>query len=177
MDPVTHTLLGIVVGKTLTRDKLLFAILIVSSLLPDLDMILLLHSKDLFLTYHRGITHGILFLLIIPLIFTLIFRKKYGFFKFYAISFIGYALHLFLDLTNQYGTKILSPLDWTSYSLSLTFIVDPYVLLPFLFAVLLSIKFKKQMKIFLIFSIAFVAIYISVKAYLKTEARDFLKFF
>ncbi|GAB6183437.1 metal-dependent hydrolase [Thermodesulfovibrio hydrogeniphilus] len=175
MDPITHTLSGIVFGKTLTKNKVFIAILIASTLLPDLDIILLLHSKELFLAQHRGITHGILFLLIIPLFFALIFRKKYGFFKVYAISFTGYALHLFLDLTNQYGTKILSPFDWTSFNLSLTFIIDPYVLLPFLFAVVLSFKFKKQMKFLLILSIIFVTVYISAKAYLKAEARDFLK--
>ena len=139
MDPVTHTLSGIVFGKTFTRDKALFTILIVTSLLPDLDMILLIHSKESFLNYHRGITHGILALLILPLIFALIFKKKHSFFKVYAISFTGYALHIFLDLTNQYGTKILSPFYWTSYDLSLTFIVDPYVLLPFLFSLIFKI--------------------------------------
>ncbi len=175
MDPITHTLSGIIFGKTVSKDRILILTLIISSLLPDLDMILLLHSKELFLTFHRGITHGILALLILPLIFALIFKKRHGFFKVYAISFTGYALHLFLDLTNQYGTKILSPIDWTSFSLSLTFIVDPYILLPFLFAVVLSIKFKKQTKFLFILSIAFVAIYISVKVYLKSEAREFLK--
>ncbi|WP_353683245.1 metal-dependent hydrolase [Thermodesulfovibrio sp. 3907-1M] len=175
MDPVTHTLSGFVVGKTITKNKTIFAIILVASILPDIDIILRFHSRELFLMYHRGITHGIGALFLFPLLPGIIFRKKLGFLKAYASAFIAYAVHLFLDLTNQYGTKILSPFDWNSYSLSLTFIVDPYVLLPLLTVVVLSIKFKKHAKFLYIFSIVFIALYIATKAYLKAEARAFLK--
>ncbi|PMP71803.1 MAG: hypothetical protein C0186_02900 [Thermodesulfovibrio aggregans] len=175
MDPVTHTLSGFVLGKTLSKNRLILAIILVSSLMPDIDILTRLYSKELFLMYHRGITHGIGALFLFPLLPGIIFRKKLGFLKAYCCSFIAYALHLFLDLTNQYGTKIFSPFDWNSYNLSLTFIIDPYVLIPLLLAVFLSIKFKKQAKFLYIFSLAFIALYIATKAYLKAEAIDFLK--
>jgi len=175
MDPVTHTLSGFVLSKTISKNKIILAIILVSSLIPDIDILLRLHSRELFLMYHRGITHGIGALFLFPLLPAIIFRKKLGFFKTYATSFIAYGLHLFLDLTNQYGTKILSPLDWNSYNLSLTFIIDPYVLIPLLLAVLLAIKFKKQAKFLYIFSMVFIVLYIGTKAYLKAEAKDFLK--
>jgi inner membrane protein len=175
MDPVTHTLSGFVLGKTITKNKTFLIIIIISSLIPDIDIVLRLHSKELFLMYHRGITHGVLALALFPLIPAFIFMKRYGFLKIYALSSLGYAVHLLLDLTNQYGTKILSPFDWNSYSLSLTFIIDPYVLLPLLGVVIFSIKFKKQARFLYIIAMVFITIYIGTKAYLKEEARDFLK--
>ncbi|WP_297210561.1 MULTISPECIES: metal-dependent hydrolase [Thermodesulfovibrio] len=175
MDPLSHSLSGFVSGSFLTKNRALLFVFIISTLSPDLDIILRLHGKETFLIYHRGITHGILALFVFPLIPALILRKKYGFFKVYLISLCGYALHILLDLTNQYGTRILCPFDCTPYSLSLTFIIDPYVLLPFLLSVIISLKFKKQSRFFYLLAIIFVLFYIGLKAYLKTEARDFLK--
>lgn len=175
MDPVTHTLSGFVISKTLTKNKALVITFLIFSLLPDIDLLLRIHSAELFLNYHRGITHGVMALFLLPLIPAFIFRVKIGFFKTYIFTFLGYGMHLFLDFTNQYGIKILSPLDWSYYELSLTFIIDPYVFLPLLLAVILSVKFKKQAKLFYILSIIFIALYIGIKAYLKVEARDFLK--
>lgn len=175
MDPVTHTLSGFVIGKSITKNRLIVVLILIFSLFPDIDILLRLHSRELFIMYHRGITHGIGALIILPLIPALIFRKKLGFLKIYAVSFLAYAFHLFLDLTNQYGTKILSPFDWNSYSLSLTFIIDPYVLIPLILSVALAMKFKSSAKVLYILSIVFIAIYIGSKAYLKGEATDFLK--
>ncbi len=175
MDPLTHTLSGIVAGKLISKNKSLIWFVLVFSLLPDVDMFLLFHSKELFLTYHRGITHGILFLFLLPLIPAIIFRKKFSFFPVYASSFLGYGLHILLDLTNQYGTRVLYPLDETAYNLSLTFIVDPYVILPLILALLISLKIKRGQRFLLIFSLILIAFYIGIKAYLKGEAKEFLK--
>lgn len=175
MDPVTHSLTGFVLGKTTSKNKIILIIALIFSLLPDIDFLLRIHSKELFLTYHRGITHGVLALFLLPLIPAIIFRRKIGFLKTYSIAFIAYGIHIFFDLTNQYGTKILSPFDSTSYALSITFIIDPYVLIPLLLAVLLSLKLKKQVRFLYILSIIFIIFYIGIKVYCKTEARDFLK--
>ncbi len=175
MDPISHTLSGLVFSKTITKNKVLIIIFLVFSLLSDVDLLLRIHSTELFLNYHRGITHGILALCLLPLIPAFIFRGKIGFLKTYCFAFLGYCLHLLLDFTNQYGIKILSPFDWNSYDLSLTFIVDPYVIFTLLIALILSIKFKKQAKIFYIFSILLIVTYIGVKAYFKGEAKEFLK--
>ncbi|MCX7988922.1 MAG: metal-dependent hydrolase [Thermodesulfovibrio sp.] len=175
MDPVSHTLTGFVLSKTITKHKALIITFLIFSLLPDIDLLLRIHSTELFLNYHRGITHGVMASFLLPLIPAFILRVKTGFFKTYFLAFLAYGMHIFLDFTNQYGIKILSPFDWGSYDLSLTFIIDPYVVLPLLLAVILSIKFKKQAKLFYVLSLIFITIYIGVKAYLKVEARDFLK--
>uniref|UniRef100_A0A7C4AJ58 Metal-dependent hydrolase n=1 Tax=Thermodesulfovibrio aggregans TaxID=86166 RepID=A0A7C4AJ58_9BACT len=175
MDPITHTLSGFVISRILTKNRLILAVIVVTSLIPDIDVFLRFFSRELFLIHHRGITHGIGALFLFPLLPAIIFRNKTGFIKTYAASFLAYSVHLFFDLTNQYGTKIFSPFEWNSYTLSLTFIIDPYVLFPFLIATVFAIKIKKYEKILCILSLVFVALYIGSKAYLKTEARDFLK--
>lgn len=175
MDPITHALSGYAVGRTLSSNRVLIGVFLIFSLLPDIDILLRIHSKELFLTYHRGITHGILALLLLPAIPAIIYMKKIGFLKLYFAGFLAYLIHLLLDLTNQYGTRILSPFDWNSYALSLTFIVDPYILIPLLIAVILSFKLKKSIKILFILSIVFITVYIGLKAYIKKDARDFLK--
>ncbi|MEN2993938.1 MAG: metal-dependent hydrolase [Thermodesulfovibrio sp.] len=175
MDPVTHALSGFVLGKTLTKNKKILAIIFISTLIPDIDILLRLHSKELFLMYHRGITHGVGALFIFPILPALFFNKKLGFLKTYFASFLAYALHILLDFTNQYGVKILSPLDWNYYSLSLAFIIDPYVLFPLLFALLLSLKLKNQAKLLYVISMIFIVIYMGTKVYLKEQARDLLK--
>ncbi len=81
MDPVTHTLSGFVVGKTISKNKTIIAIILISSLIPDIDIVLRLHSRELFLMYHRGITHGIGALFLFPLLPAIIFRKKIRLFK------------------------------------------------------------------------------------------------
>jgi inner membrane protein len=175
MDPITHALSGLVFSKTLTKNKTLVGIFLVYTLLPDIDFLLRLHSVELLLKYHRSITHGFFALFLLPLFAAFIFKKKVGFLKAYSFAFLGYGLHLFLDLTNQYGIRILSPLDWSSYDLSITFIVDPYVIFPLLLALILSVKFKKEARIFFVISIVFIGVYMGFKAYLKAEAREFLK--
>ncbi|MCS7203753.1 MAG: metal-dependent hydrolase [Thermodesulfovibrio sp.] len=175
MDPLTHSLTGFTLSKLITKKKILLFVLILSSLIPDIDVLLRIYNKELFLTYHRGVTHGVFALILFPLIPATLLYKKTGFLKTYFISFLGYLTHILLDLTNQYGTKILSPIDNTSYNLSLTFIVDPYILLPLLFAVGVSIKLKKQAKFLYVIALVFIASYITTKAYLKVEAKEFLK--
>lgn len=129
MDPITHTLAGATIFNLGFKRRFALWVILISSIAPDFDYITRLWGIDVFLRYHRGITHGILALFIIPLLIGLIFGHKKGFFYYTFLSFTAYALHLFLDLTNQYGTRILSPLDWEQYSLDLVFIIDPYVTL------------------------------------------------
>jgi len=112
MDPLTHALSGAVIHQLGFKRKAALFVLIFSAIAPDLDYITRFWGADIFLRYHRGITHGVLALVLFPAIIAFIFRKKGGFFYYYySISFIAYGTHLLMDLTNQYGTRILSPLD------------------------------------------------------------------
>jgi inner membrane protein len=175
MDPITHAFSGAVIHQLGFRRKAALFVLIFSAIAPDFDYITYLWGADVFLRYHRGITHGIPALIVFPVIMAFIFRKKGGFFYYYLVSFLGYGSHLFLDLTNQYGTRILSPLDWNQYSLDLTFIIDPYVTVGSLLCIIIGRVNRPRAKLAAICTVILFAGYLGGKAYLQGEAKQFLK--
>jgi inner membrane protein len=175
MDPVTHALSGIVIRQLGFKKKAALFVLIFSAIAPDLDYVTRLWGVDVFLRYHRGITHGILALFVFPAIVALIFRKKGGFFYYYFISFLAYGAHLLMDLTNQYGTRILSPLDWNQYSLDLTFIIDPYITIGLLLCIIAGRLNKTRAALIAVITMILLVAYIGGRAYLQNEARQFLK--
>ena len=73
MDPLTHTLVGANLASTPLGRKTRFAAaaLMVGANLPDVDAILYFtgHS-DLALGFRRGWTHGVLALVVLPLVLT-----------------------------------------------------------------------------------------------------------
>lgn len=175
MDPITHGLAGATIANLGFKRKAVIWVLLLSSIAPDFDYITRFWGADIFLRYHRGITHGILALLIVPIVIGLIFGYRKGFLYYFFIAFLGYAVHLFMDLTNQYGTRILSPIDWQQYSLDLMFIIDPYITIGLLLSVILC-RFnpKRAITIALIAIFLFIA-YTGGRYYLHGKTRDFLK--
>ena len=175
MDPVTHSLAGATICNLGFRRKLSMLVLILASIAPDFDYITRFWGMDIFLRYHRGITHGILFLFLGPLIIGLIFGLRKGFLYYSFIAFLGYAAHLLMDITNQYGTRILSPLDWEQYSLDLTFIIDPYITIGLLLSFILCRFNKKKTFIIALITVFLLIAYIGGRYYLQGKTRDFLK--
>lgn len=175
MDPITHTLSGIVIKQLGFKRKAALAVILISAIAPDIDYVTRIWGTDVFLRYHRGITHGILALFLFPAIMGALFKNKGGFFYYYALSFLAYGTHIFLDLTNQYGTRILSPLDWNQYSFDLTFIIDPYITLGFLLCVIASRLNKQRSILIAACTVLLFAGYIGCKYYLQGEAKQFLK--
>jgi inner membrane protein len=178
MDPITHSLTGATIYYLGFRRKFAMVVLILASIAPDFDYVTRLWGMDIFLRYHRGITHGILFLFIVPLIIGLIFGLRKGFLYYTFIAFLGYTAHLLLDLANQYGTRILSPFDWQQYSLDLTFIIDPYITIGLLLSVILCrLNRLNKKRTFAIASITVMLLiaYIVGRYYLQGKTKDFLK--
>ncbi|MBI4684704.1 MAG: metal-dependent hydrolase [Nitrospirae bacterium] len=175
MDPITHSLAGITIAQLGFKRKAALWALLLSSIAPDFDYITRFWGTDIFLRYHRGITHGILALFLVPLIIAIIFGLRKGFFYYYFMSFLGYGAHLLMDLTNQYGTRILSPLDWNPYSLDLTFIIDPYISIGLLLCVILCLSNRKKAVIISSLTIIILLGYIGGRYYLRNVTKDFLK--
>lgn len=179
MDPVTHSLAGALLSRIFPGEKIrgTLAVLLIASVAPDIDYITRFGGIDIFLRYHRGVTHGILALFAGPFIIALFARLYYrkGFFYYYFISFTGYGLHLLMDLSNQYPTRILSPFDWSKYSLGLTFIIDPYITTGLLLTVLLTIKKKAGKKLILFLSMTLMLSYVTGRYYLKGISEEFLR--
>lgn len=137
MDPLTHTLVGANLASTRLGEKsrLGAAALILGANLPDVDSILYFtgHS-DLALGFRRGWTHGILALVVLPLMQAALLL---GWAKWRRVtvspqwllllSFIAILTHPFLDWLNNYGMRWLMPFRGTwSYGDSV-FIMDPWL--------------------------------------------------
>ncbi len=175
MDPVTHALSGMLIYRLGFRRKASLLVLLLSAVAPDFDYVARFWGSGALLHYHRGITHGILALAVFPLVMGFIFRNKGGFFYYYFLSLLAYGSHLLLDLTNQYGTQILSPLDWNRYALDLTFIIDPYISLGLLLAVILGTVNKRRSRLISVLTILLLAGYLGGRSYLQGQARNFLR--
>jgi len=175
MDPITHSLAGAALSQLGFKRKGAFWVLLISSIAPDLDYITRFWGVDIFLRYHRGITHGILALVLVPLIIAVIAEFRKGFFYYYFLSFLAYGIHIFMDITNQYGTRVLSPFDWNAYSLDISFIIDPYIAIGLFLCVVLG-RFNRKRAV-LISAITFILLfsYLGGRYYLRNATRDFLK--
>jgi inner membrane protein len=141
MDPLTHTLVGANLAATrLGRNTRLAApALIIGANLPDLDAILYFTGHDdLALGFRRGWTHGVLALVVLPLIQTgllLLYARVRGApaspplrpVWLLALSFLAVLTHPALDWLNTYGMRWLMPFDGTWTYGDSVFIMDPWL--------------------------------------------------
>ncbi len=140
MDNFTHTLVGVLLGraglKRLTGRAT--AALVISSNLPDIDSFIAPLIGRQPLAFHRGFTHGIGGLLVLPF-FTVAMillwqrlrqnktRVTVRFWPLLLVSFIGGLGHSLLDLANSYGIRLLEPLSHRWLYGDAIFIVDPLI--------------------------------------------------
>jgi inner membrane protein len=135
MDSLTHIAIGAIIGEACAGKSLgkkaMFAGALFQSI-PDVDFIasFVLSPTDNLLA-HRGITHSLLFGLIVTLAISLILvRWK----KFPGLSlskwtvFIGLEIfvHLFLDACNAYGVGWFEPFTHDRIAFNLIFVADPF---------------------------------------------------
>lgn len=138
MDPLTHTLLGANLSATSLGDKTRFAAaaLILGANAPDIDAVTYFIDSDLALGVRRGWTHGVLALLVLPIVLALLLallaRMKWGTRDFdvrwvLVLSAIGVWTHPFLDWLNTYGMRWLMPFDDTWFYGDAVYIMDPWL--------------------------------------------------
>lgn len=175
MDPLTHALSGVAIKQAGFSRRGALVIAVIASLLPDIDYVLRFLGTDVLLRYHRGITHGVFALFAVPLVLALIFKEKCRFLYAFSLSFICYGLHILFDLTNQYGTRVLSPLDWNQYALDINFIIEPWITIPLLLSFLAGIINKRRARLVAISTLALITIVIGSRYYLQGEAKSLLK--
>src|SRR5687767_2619520 len=70
MDPLAHTLFGATLAETglKRRSRYATATLLIGANLPDIDVLFGLWGDDFALFMRRGLTHGIVALLVLPLL-------------------------------------------------------------------------------------------------------------
>lgn len=140
MDPLCHTLTGAALGCTGLRHRTRFArtTLIIGANLPDVDAVTYLWDGVDSLAIRRGITHGVVAMVVLPVLLALAikgtatWRRRPGgtddapFRQLLLLAAIAVATHPLLDQLNNYGMRWLMPfVDRWWYGDTL-FIVDPF---------------------------------------------------
>lgn len=141
MDPVTHTLFGAALAQTglKKRTALGTATLVVGANLPDVDIMSLAWSPVDALWLRRGITHGALALVVLPLVLTacvltwnrIVPRGDAGppvrAGAVALLAFLAVLSHPVLDSLNVYGMRWGAPVSMRWVYGDTLFIVDPWV--------------------------------------------------
>jgi inner membrane protein len=141
MDPLTHTLVGASLASSKLGEKTRYAApaLIIGANLPDVDVLSYFAGGDVALGFRRGWTHGVLALVVLPLILAGIlwcwdrWRKKKGpgpplaAAWLLGLSYLAVATHPTLDWLNTYGMRWLMPFSDTWYYGDSVFIMDPWL--------------------------------------------------
>jgi inner membrane protein len=134
MDSITHITLGACIGELMLGKKLgkkaLFWGVIAQSF-PDIDTLAaLFFPADQAFLFHRGITHSLMFAVIIGLLLALTVKKAHPK-QYVPITFLVFffcfqlMLHDLLDTCNSYGTGLLEPFSHQRFSINLLYVADP----------------------------------------------------
>ncbi|MDX1455579.1 MAG: metal-dependent hydrolase [Gammaproteobacteria bacterium] len=140
MDTITHAISGAVIGaatgnrhpdKAEIRRRTAWGAAFAA--FPDIDFLMVFFVDTFtYLNEHRALTHSVVLL---PAWAALLgalaasfapraeFRKEFR--NFGMLAAVALAAHILGDLITSYGTRILSPLDWTPFAFPITFIIDP----------------------------------------------------
>ncbi|MGE5732377.1 MAG: metal-dependent hydrolase [Gemmatimonas sp.] len=143
MDIITHTLVGASLGEAglKRRSGLAMAALIIGANLPDVDVLYEVLAKAW--TFHRGLTHSVLAMLVLPVILTgalVAFDRLRSTGKptrsgrapirpkqLLLLSAIAVLSHLLLDLLNPWGVRLLMPFSDRWFYGDALWAFDPWV--------------------------------------------------
>lgn len=143
MDPLAHTLVGATLARTRLRDgvgAMAAAAGVLAANAPDVDAVTMFLSRDLSLGFRRGWTHGVLAMVVLPLVLTgalLVLDRLWARLRgrepaaragpLLRLTAAGVWSHPLLDWLNTYGVRFLMPFDGTWFYGDALFIIDPWV--------------------------------------------------
>ena len=143
MENLAHTLLGLALAKAgLERTTpLATTALVISSNLPDIDVVVRVRGITTYLEHHRGLTHSVVGLVVLAAVLAFLlayldrkfrlrrdpFRRPVRPARLFAVSVLGGLGHTFMDFTNTYGVRPLLPFSSRWYYGDLAFVVDPWI--------------------------------------------------
>lgn len=175
MDPITHGLAGAVVRKLGFKGRAALLVLVLASVAPDIDYIVMLLGNDIFLKHHRGITHGLPALFAVSaFVFILIGLNRRGVY-YSMLTFTGYGLHILLDVTTHHGVRLFYPLDDQFYSLYITTVFDPYISIGLLMSLVFARMNKDKARVIALATILMAVSYLGVRQHYHDRALEFLR--
>jgi membrane-bound metal-dependent hydrolase YbcI (DUF457 family) len=195
LDNLTHSLFAATLARTpLSRaGRGTTAALLVASNAPDIDIVATAGGALKYLEWHRGPTHGPLGLVGLALVtagIVWIGRRLWdkrswarnvrlpsdpepdaSFAMLLAVSMIGIAFHVAMDLPTSYGTRPLSPFNWHWYGVDWLPIVDIYLLVVLVIG-LLGRPTPSQRRAKAAFVLLLMATNYGVRGYLHHQALE-----
>lgn len=140
MDTGTHFVTGLALAglahldPAVTADmKVTAAVLIgtaAGSQAPDLDGLLRLKGNSAYIRHHRGPTHSLPAIVGWTVAITALLRLLFGELSLFTIALwtgIAVSVHVFQDLFNSYGTKVLWPFSHKWVAWNVIHIFDPFI--------------------------------------------------
>jgi inner membrane protein len=146
LDNLTHTLVGVGMAEAFFKKRLgpaAVPVLAWSSNLPDIDAAVMLWRDPAAITWRRTIGHSIFLFPLWAAGLAWLFKKKYPEQKFstlFGLCLLGSCVHVFFDLVNSFGVRVVWPLEWRP-ELAAVFIID-LILLALLIAPLVAARFN-----------------------------------
>jgi len=144
LDNLTHSLAGALLGqlglKQLTGRAM--GTLVIAANIPDIDAIYAFAGPSL--GFRRGITHGPLAMLVLPVLLTAAVllwnrwrpsQRPVSAWAVFLLAFIGTLSHPVLDWLNSYGIRFLEPFSHRWFYGDTLFIIDVWLWLALLAAV------------------------------------------
>jgi len=185
VDNLTHSLFGwtIVRAGLGRRVPYATATLILASNAPDVDIVAGFRSSVDYLAVHRGPTHGPLGVIGLGLMTAGIMsgwaRFRSGkaarpgvplnhFLAWWMLATIRLLCHVLMDLPTSYGTRVLSPFVWTWYALDWMPIIDLYLWIVLIVALVAGSRTQPRRAAFI--ALGLMAIDYSARAALHERA-------
>ncbi len=162
MDNLTHSLAGAILGQMgLKRQTgLAMPTLIISANIPDIDAVATLLAGNQHLAIRRGITHGPIALMLLPIMLWAIMLwfdgwqtrrgkrpdKRLPVHKGWllALAYIGTISHPALDWLNSYGIRLLEPFSSQWFYGDTIFIIDIWIWAALIASVWISLRRERR---------------------------------
>jgi len=118
MDPLSHSLVGGLAGKTLSVSPRRFWFMLFLGMIPDIDFVAHFFGEGSYLFHHHGLTHSLMGIFPLALLWSFLF-KKWDAGPFWQRTWhysLPIALHILGDILTNFGVQIFSPFGLRFYS-------------------------------------------------------------